>query len=129
VFHDKDDFVLYTSTKEFVEDPGSILQTDPYRTLGSWGDTIATVAQPLPRTTFRSVNELIKIDPAILSKHFPFQALRSGPQRAVDRARKFKNYNGINLLKLAFNAKRFKARHRYLFTCKPVVDEVLRLLK
>lgn len=126
VFYDEHDFVLYSSTKKFVSDHTSRQQTDGYRNLGNYGDTL--FSGPMANYTFRNIDQLPQAQPPVSLLQYPFQGLRRSHERAIQRARQIGDYGGINLGRIVLNRGRFTNRHRYLFTSKAVVEEVLRVL-
>ncbi|HEY5825880.1 MAG TPA: alpha/beta hydrolase, partial [Cyclobacteriaceae bacterium] len=120
-FHDESDYVLYSSTQKFVKDASAMSQTDDYRNLGNYGNMLLAGAQMLPGLQFRQVSKLTPSLPPIPFLHYPFQDLRNGPRKAVERVRNLRDYSGLTLFRLIANVGRFTDHHRYLFTHKPVV--------
>lgn len=139
VFYDKYDYLLYSSTKKFVE-KGDLKNantkeerlsiTGDYRNLGNYGNGKIDKDERLnPDFNYVDVDALFeKAPPADLSD-FPFREIRDNPRKNVDWVWSDADYDGINAGGIIFNMKRFPDHHRYLFTCKAVVDEVLRILK
>ena len=137
IFHDKYDYLLYSSTKKFV---GGHLQnvatptarfnlTKDYRNLGNYGDQIDPPINRIQGFEYIDLEELIGNDDPDGTNEFPFRRIRKSARRQVDKVVKSSDYDGINAGKIIFNLKRFPNHHRYLFTCKLVVDKVLSLLQ
>ena len=138
VFHDKYDYLLYSSTKKFVNKgelnkamtkADRLAITSNYRNLGNYGNCLIDQADWETGFEYRDVTKLVENAPLADLSDYPFQDIRKGPGKNVDTVWTDEDYDGINALRIIFNGKRFPDHHRYLFTCKPVVDEVLSLLK
>ena len=136
VFYDKYDYLLYSSTKKFVgkrnlrRAKDKLAVTQDYRNLGNYGISKLTADMIEPDFNLVNVEELIGRGAPGDLLDFPFQNIKE--RRAgqlIDRVWDLADYDGINAKHIIFNAGRFPNHHRYLFTCKPVVEEVLRLLK
>ena len=136
IFHDKYDYLLYSSTKKFV---GRNLKPDmlpidrfnltkDYRNLGNYGSRQTAFSELEPGFNFVSLEDLIANNEPIVTNDFSFRPIRKEPGRLVDKVWTDADYDGINAGRIILNMKRFPEHHRYLFTCKPVVDEVLKLL-
>lgn len=137
VFHDKYDYLLYASTKKFVGaktlTPDMTARqrfdiTKDYRNLGNYGTRQTAATDLEPGFQFISVEDLIDKNEPMPDGDYPFRRIRNGPGQVVDNVWDNADYAGVNSERVIFNAKRFPDHHRYLFTCRPVVDEVLRLL-
>jgi hypothetical protein len=129
VFHDKYDYLLYTSTVKFVGDHVQDKEvTKKYRNLGNYGQAGIDLINQEPDFNFIDVHKNFAREQNDDLINFPFRKIRKGPGEAVDKVWNDLSYKGINAFKIIFNAKRFPDHHRYLFTCKPVVDEVIRIL-
>jgi hypothetical protein len=137
VFHDKYDYLLYSSTKKFVgaanlenvATPASRFNlTKDYRNLGNYGDQIFPPVNRIPGFNYIDIEALIADEEPVNTNAFPFRRIRRSARRKVDDVWKSSDYEGINVGKIIFNLKRFPDHHRYLFTCKSVVDKVLSLL-
>jgi hypothetical protein len=139
VFYDKYDYLLYSSTKKFVEKgdlkhaktrEARLAITTDYRNLGNYGNTeIDNNERLIPDFNYIDVDKLSAGAPPADLSDFPFREIRDNPRGNVDSVWNDADYTGINAGGIIFNMKRFPDHHRYLFTCKPVVDEVLRILK
>jgi len=138
VFHDKYDYLLYSSTKKFVE-KGDLKKvktpterfaiTANYRNLGNYGaDKLAPDLPLVPPFHFHDIEELIAKGEMGDLIDYPFRIIRDRPRNDVDAVWKDANYDGINAGRIIFNAKRFPDHHRYLYTCKPVINKLLDLL-
>lgn len=139
VFYDRYDYLLYSSTKKFVEKgdlknaktkDARLAITADYRNLGNYGNTEIDKSERLvPDFNYIDVDALCAGAPPVDLSDFPFREIRDNPRSSVDSVWTDADYGGINAGGIIFNMKRFPDHHRYLFTCKPVVDEVLRILK
>lgn len=128
IFHDKYDYLLYSSTKKFVG-RGNRDAIKLYRGLGNYGKCeILPPALPID-FEYHDVQELVLHGVAGRLKNYPFRnIIGTSPGRRVDNVWNNGDYSGINAGRIIFNAKRFPNHHRYLITCKQVVDKVLELL-
>ncbi|SKB68361.1 alpha/beta hydrolase [Dyadobacter psychrophilus] len=134
VFYDEFDYLLYSSTKRFVgakrianaPDPQQL--TASYRNLGNYG-TSEFKEGFIPQDGFhiQSVQELIKPGDLINLCDFPWQQYdkESFFRKHINQAVSTANYAGFGLLDIIFNQRRLQNYHKYVFTCKPVVNEVL----
>lgn len=135
VFYDKYDFLLYVSTKKFVDrdeldskktkaDRDQIV--DDYRNLGNYGDLNK---KPINNFHFIDVTvDLLKhIEPRATVK-YPFSFQKRKIKGIVDDIHLNSNYEPVNGWKVFFNSAQFKTYHRYLYTCRAVVDKVMSLL-
>jgi hypothetical protein len=139
VFYDKYDYLLYSSTKKFVEKgdlkdaktrEARLAITADYRNLGNYGNTeIDNSERLVPDFNYIDVDKLFAGAPPTDLSDFPFREIRNNQRNNVDSVWTDADYDGINAGGIIFNMKRFPDHHRYLFTCKPVIDEVLRILK
>lgn len=136
VFHSKYDYLLYISTKKFVgrkrlkkaetEEERKKLTKD-YRNLGNYGVTQLTANElnfdPVDLNTLPDAN--VGED----RLNFPFRHLQgTSSGRKIDDVWDKWDYDGINDLQVIFRAQKIPNHHRYLFTCRPVVDKVMELL-
>lgn len=138
IFYDKYDYLLYSSTKKFVA-KGELNKahsmaerlaiTGSYRNLGNHG--INSLAPDLIEDGFNlvDVGELFKNGGKADLFDYPYRTIRQNAAKKIDAVWEEADYDGINAGNIVFNARRFPDYHRYLFTCKAVVDEIQRLLK
>ncbi len=141
VFHDKYDYLLYSSTKKFIEksNANSFSVSRDYRNLGNYGKLAPDMPgsqnpelaanQVVPRLTFHDVDDIVDKGEAGDLYDFPFQ--RINDRSSGDKVKEVwdtGNYGGINAFKIILNASRFANHHRYLFMCKPIVDKVVAIL-
>ena len=137
VFHDQFDYLLYASTKKFVGSRNirrvddRLALTKDYRNLGNYGESQILLPELLQAGfTFSNVQDLVsKTSPGNLCD-FPFQKMKSGSafEEEIKKVISDADYEGFGLLEILFNRRSFENYHKYVYTCKPVVDEVLRLL-
>jgi hypothetical protein len=139
VFHDKYDYLLYASTKKFVEkgELNSALTADErlcitrdYRNLGNHAfSKIDPQYNVITRFEYHDVETIVAEGTAGDQIDYPFRGLRPATREMIDDIWNFSDYRKVNIARILFNAQRFPDHHRYLYTCKPVVDKVLELLK
>jgi hypothetical protein len=135
VFYDEEDFLLYVSTKKFVEkgltkniSEEAKMQVRDYRSLGNYGSNEIPETLREDGFNYYSIQDLCRNSGAADMYDFPFQSQKKKIVRIMKTIRGMGDYGGINVLRILFNSGRFTNRHRYLFTCKPVVDKVQELL-
>lgn len=133
IFHDKFDYLLYSSTVRFGRDSNAkdMLQ---YRNLGNYGNTFLT--NPDPAFKWYDVQKLTNSLSSPDLWDYPFQQLKEKfvndigkiwpDQQTVPPA--IADYSGIKGLKIFAHQGLFEDHHRYLFTSEPIVDEVLKIL-
>ncbi|MCE6989621.1 alpha/beta hydrolase [Dyadobacter sp. CY323] len=135
VFHDKYDYLLYSSTKKFVgmgnlnnvaTPEARFTLTKNYRNLGNFGDKIPEPIDRVQGINFFHVDDIAGDDEP--TNDFPFRRIRRSARKKVDDVWTNADYGGINTGSIVFNLKRFPTHHRYLFTSKTIVDRVLSLL-
>lgn len=139
VFHSRNDYLLYSSTKRFVGGSNINQELTPderfnltkdYRNLGNYG---SREVEPVlePGFNFEPIDPLIK---GIVFKddeerlRYPFRNPRPGTIEAIDKVWKEADYNDINGGRIILNLNRIPNYHRYIFTCRQVVERVLSLL-
>ncbi|MHA4741988.1 alpha/beta hydrolase [Dyadobacter sp. MSC1_007] len=140
VFYDEFDYLLYASTKKFVggdriarrttvQDRRDL--TNNYRNLGNYGKSeIKPPFTSIQNINVQSVQDLITPDVLINLCDFPWLPTRenSSFRQHIKQVIENADYEGIKTLKIIFNQRRLQNYHQYVFTCKPVVDAVQRLL-
>lgn len=139
IYYNSGDYLLYVSTKKFNGKNESFLfsakpdndgVTTDYRTLGNVGkDIFERDALDLePGFEFVDVQDLIKKagtdqgDPMF----YPFQNNKDFAEMKEEA--KNGNYKRFDMLETFWKRHFFMTHHQYMFTCKPVVEDVLRRL-
>lgn len=135
VFHDKYDYLLHVSTKKFLEKgmrrtPAALEleRIGEYRNLGNYANQMLAVAQRETGFTFWNVEELIRQQADVDLYNFPFRPLRNKMKRSIDRLWNSSDYGEIKFFQTLLNVGRTADHHRYVFTCKQVVNKVQELL-
>jgi hypothetical protein len=138
VFHDKYDYLLYSSTKKFVgprnlkgvDAPEKRFEiTGDYRNLGNYGRVEIDQTIDDERFEYVDVDELVTKGAPGKFSDFPFRHIKgTRPANEIEKVYANADYSGINGEWIIFNINRFGNHHRYLFTCKPVVEKVLKLM-
>lgn len=133
VFYDRDDFLLYVSTRKFVgkdraADIAEKTIVEAYRGLGNYGNSAIPDALRQPGFIFYNIQELIKNAPPADPYDFSFKSLKSKLSKIVDKVHEDGDYSKLSGLRVLFNSGRLTDHHRYLFTCKPIVDKIQSLL-
>jgi hypothetical protein len=131
VFHDKWDYLLYISTRRFVgnDNIGKPTVTENYRNLGNYGQS--KIPDPVlhPDLKYWNVENLVSNQNDPNSAIFPFDDIDIHSRHNVDMVWNNSDFKNIQGLDAFWNQRRFQNRHRYLFTCKQVVDKVIEILK
>lgn len=139
IFHDQNDFLLYASTKKFVG--AKALDQEPdtqerqkksnlYRNLGNYGDFLAKQANKLQDGfTFFNLADLIKGQNFTPTNQYPFRLQNPATLRDVAKILQNADYKGVGSLAILVNNRQYTNYHRYVFTCRVVVDKVLNLLR
>ena len=138
VFHDKYDYLLYSSTKKFVgsrnlrgiDSPEKRFEiTGDYRNLGNYGKVKIDQTIDEEKFEFIDVDKLVTDGTPGKFSDFPFRHIKgTRPANEIEKVYANFDYSGINGEWIIFNINRFGSHHRYLFTCRPVVEKVLKLL-
>lgn len=135
VFHNKYDYLLHVSTKKFLEhrmrrnpDEAEIISVRNYRGLGNYGNVMISAAEQENGFIFWDVEELIRKSPDGDLYNFPFRRMRKKLKKCMDRIWDNSDYGEIHFFQTLFNIGRTPDHHRYVFTCKQVVDKVQELL-
>jgi hypothetical protein len=137
VFYDEYDYLLYASTKKFNgSDPSLKLPVPPvspsedYRNLGNYGDTLAGLQSIFPNSSFHHVQNVLQNGNPGNRLFYSFVNLGASEKfKNIIRNTRAKNsYEGINDIRTFIHSDLFASHHRYLFSSKQVVDEVLRIL-
>lgn len=135
VFHNRYDYLLHVSTKKFLEkgmrrspQQEELKRIREYRGLGNYANMMLPVEEREPGFHFWDVEELIRLSPDGDLFDFPFRPLRKKLKKSIDRIWHNSDYGEIKLFHTLFNIGRAADLHRYVFTCKQVVDKVQGLL-
>jgi hypothetical protein len=135
VFHDKYDYLLHVSSKKSLEkgmrrspDSEEVKRIKEYRAIGNYGNKMLPEDQREPDFRFWDVEELIMAQPGGDLYDFPFLPARKGVKRSIDKLWDNLDYSAINDFQGVLNLGRSADHHRYVFTCKQVVDKVQDLL-
>jgi hypothetical protein len=135
VFYNKYDYLLYISSKKFFDhkayrDARSAAErlavTEKYRNLGNYG-----LSQLTSHLDFIAVDVDALLDDGDPGDplFFPIKKLKgSSTGRQIDQVWNDADYAGINGGRVLFRANKIPNHHRYLFTCRPVVEKVHTLL-
>ena len=139
IYHNSADYLLYMGTKKsngnndngnFDTNPNLDGITTDYRTLGNFGKDIfdepGSTLNLEPGFNFIDVQKLISDadDSPVNCLYYPF---RNNTDAAIAKA-KNGNYSGITLFDSFWDRDLLMPHHQYLFTCKPVVDDILKQL-
>ncbi|MCF2518545.1 alpha/beta hydrolase [Dyadobacter sp. CY351] len=139
IYHNSADYLLYVSSKQsygidhvfFDNRPDSMGITTDYRTLGNYGkdifdeaDSVLTLEQGF---NFVNVQQLVS-EAGEAPRNLAFFPFRNNTNSALAEAWKG-NYRNIKTLEGLFKGDLLLPHHQYLFTCKAVVDDVLRKLR
>lgn len=135
IFHNKYDYLLHVSTKKFLDkqmrkhpDKAVLPIIRQYRGLGNFGKSQLDTSQLKEGFHFWDVDELIKNYADVDLLNYPFRVLRNGLQRRIDKIWDKSDYSEIKFTDTLFNIGHTADHHRYLFTCKQVIDKVQSLL-
>ncbi len=135
VFHDKYDYLLHVSSKKFLEkgmrrepEAAELERIREYRGLGNYGNVMLPEVVRESGFTFWNVEELIRKYADADLYDFPFRPLKKKMQKRIDRLWNNSDYGEIKFFQTLFNVGRTADHHRYVFTCKQVVDKVQELL-
>jgi hypothetical protein len=137
VFHDQYDYLLYVSTRKSLDkknrrrdNPGDEINPEHFRVLGNYGNTFIPQGHvALNDFNFVDVDKLVReYQGDVNLLYYPFRDLGDKARKIVEDTRESQDYKKTNGLRLIWNMKRFPDHHRYLFTCKPVVERVIRIL-
>lgn len=135
VFHDKYDYLLHVGTKKFLEkrmrrspDETDLDLIRKYRALGNFANLMIPDLQKETGFNFWDVEDLIKKNVEVDAYDFPFRTLKKKMTKSIDRLWNSSDYSEINFFQTLFSVGRTPDHHRYLFTCKQVVDKLQELL-
>jgi hypothetical protein len=135
IFYDHFDYLLYASSKKFnggnlcldLPDP-QVSPSEDYRNLGNFGKEILNDSVS-PKLQFHYLQDIIADGSPGNPLFYVFSNLADTKfNRVTERARVNNCYRGINDIRTFINSDLFANHHRYLFSCRPVVEKVLRIL-
>lgn len=136
VFYDKYDFLLHVSTRISLgrknvkhDKPDDEIVPKEFRILGNYGRTEFSPENEVLNFNFVDVDKLVNDAKDFGNMlYFPFRKMTKHSVEIIDHAVKNVDYKRTNGWRVLWQNKRFADHHRYLFTCKPVVDKVIELL-
>ncbi|MCF2447700.1 alpha/beta hydrolase [Dyadobacter sp. CY345] len=142
VYYNELDYLLYLSTQKFNGnksdgkfDPKPDIEgiTTDYRNLGNYGRALfdASDSGLVSEDGFNyfDVQDLVKTELEADPLYYPFRNLKDEHMiRTITNIREHSSYEGLALPDTFWNRHFLMTHHQYLFTCRPVVDHVLRLL-
>lgn len=108
---------------------GDLAKIRTYRGLGNYGEAMIAAELRDEGYSFHDVEELIRRSAAADLYDSPFRPLRNKMKKMIDRLWLNSNYGEIKFFQTLFNVGRTADHHRYVFTCKQVVDKVQQLLQ
>ena len=138
IYYNSRDYLLYVSTKKFNGNNSFMFDPKPdnegittdYRNLGNFGESIFKIPgadlELEQGFEFVDVQDLIEKAGDDMGSPFfyPFQNNMDVNVGAV----KDGNYDGFGLVQTFWNRQFLMTHHQYMFTCKPVVEDVLKKL-
>ncbi|HLO39316.1 MAG TPA: hypothetical protein VK173_12525, partial [Lacibacter sp.] len=131
----KYDYLLHVGTKKFLEkgmrkNPSAkeLEKIREYRALGNFADTMLPNGLKELGFKFYNVEELIRENEDVDYYDFPFRQLKTKMKKSIDRLWDSSDYREVKFFQTLFSVGRTPDHHRYLFTCKQVVNKVQELL-
>jgi hypothetical protein len=137
VFYDEYDYLLYASSKKFNGSNFSlklpvppVTPSEDYRNLGNYGDTLASLQSIFPNSSFHHVQTVLQNGNPGNRLFYSFVNLGTSDKfkTIIDNTRANNSYKKINDIRTFIHSDLFAAHHRYLFSSRQVVDEILRIL-